>query len=116
MIVKAVKAGYSVPIGGDTSEPGYNRYEGIAFVPEIDIPQDLINQESREYRIYNESTGDDHAVHLIGYIQINGVDWFLIKDSSRSAYQSEHPGYYFYRGDYVKLKMLNAVVPTHLLK
>ena len=114
VIVKAVKAGYSVPIGGDTSEPGYNRYEGIAFIPDVDIPVELINQESREYRIDNETTGDDHAVHVVGYVQIDGIDWFLIKDSSRSAYQSEHPGYYFYRGDYVKLKMLNAIVPSHL--
>jgi bleomycin hydrolase len=114
-IVKAVKAGYSVPIGGDTSEPGYNRYAGIAFVPECDIPQDYINQDAREYRINNETTGDDHAVHIVGYVSLNGVDWFLIKDSSRTAYQSDHPGYYYYRGDYVKLKMLNAIVPNHLI-
>ena len=116
VILKAVKAGYSVPIGGDTSEPGYNRYEGIAFIPETDIPQEFIDQDAREYRIYNETTGDDHAVHIVGYVNLNGVDWFLLKDSSRSAYQSDHPGYYFYREDYIKLKMLNAIVPSYLVK
>ena len=110
-IVNTIKAGITVPIGGDTSEPGYNRYAGIAFIPKADMSQQDINQDAREYRIYNETTGDDHAVHIVGYTNINGVDWFLIKDSSRSAYQSNHPGYYYMRGDYIKLKMLNAIVP-----
>ncbi len=114
-IIKALNAGYSVPIGGDTSEPGYNRYAGIAFIPIADISQEGINQDAREYRINNESTGDDHAVHIVGYLNLNGVDWFLIKDSSRNAYQSVHPGYYYFRGDYVKLKMLDAVVPKKLI-
>lgn len=114
-IIAALQAGFTVPIAGDISEPGYNRYAGIAFIPKADIAQNDINQDSREYRIYNESTSDDHAIHIIGYTQINGVDWFLIKDSSRSAYQSGHPGYYYYRGDYVKLKMLNAIVPKYLI-
>ncbi|MCF7832096.1 MAG: peptidase C1 [Candidatus Marinimicrobia bacterium] len=115
-IVKAIKNGYSVPIGGDTSEPGFNRYAGIAFIPTADIPLEYIDQDAREYRINNETTGDDHAIHIVGYVQINGVDWFLIKDSSRTAYQSSHPGYYYFRGDYIKLKMLNAVVPTDFIK
>lgn len=114
-IVKALKSGFSVPIGGDTSEPGYNRYAGIAFVPECDIPQAYIDQDAREFRINNETTGDDHAVHIVGYVNINGVDWFLIKDSSRTAYQSDHPGYYYYRGDFLKLKTLNAVVPVNMV-
>ena len=115
VILNAVQKGYSVPITGDTSEPGYNRYAGIAFIPSADIPQNFIDQDAREYRIYNGTTGDDHAIHIVGYVQINGVDWFLIKDSSRTAYQSSHPGYYYFRGDYIKLKMLNAVVPSHLI-
>ncbi len=109
---RAVKDGFTVPIGGDTSEPGYNRYAGIAFIPVADIPADLIDDDAREYRIYSGSTGDDHAVHIVGYAEFNGEDWFLIKDSSRSAYTSGHPGYYFYRGDYIRLKMLMAVVPN----
>ena len=111
-IVNTIKQGISVPIGGDTDEPGYNRYAGIAFIPEADIPTENISQDAREFRINNGTTGDDHALHIVGYLNLNGVDWFLIKDSWRDAWQSDHPGYYYYRGDYVKLKMLNAVVPS----
>ncbi|MBN2780988.1 MAG: hypothetical protein JXR21_03390 [Candidatus Marinimicrobia bacterium] len=111
-IRRAVKDGCTVPIGGDTSEPGYNRYAGIAFIPVADVPADDIDDDVREYRIYGGSTGDDHAVHIVGYAEFNGEDWFLIKDSSRSAYTSDHPGYYFYRGDYIRLKMLTAVLPN----
>ncbi len=115
-ILKSVKEGYSVPITGDTSEPGINRYAGIAFIPTADIAVENIDQDAREYRIFNETTGDDHAIHIVGVVQINGVDWFLIKDSSRTAYQSAHPGYYYFRGDYIKLKMLNAIVPSYLIE
>ncbi|MFO7840880.1 MAG: C1 family peptidase [Fidelibacterota bacterium] len=115
-IVSAVKNGYPVAIGGDTSEPGYNRYQDVAFVPEADIPPGRIDQDVREYRIYNGSTGDDHGVHIVGYKSINGKDWFLIKDSSRNAYTGNFPGYYFYRGDYIRLKMLTAAVPRKFVE
>ncbi|MFA6618382.1 MAG: peptidase C1 [Candidatus Neomarinimicrobiota bacterium] len=115
-IVNTIKAGITVPIAGDISEAGYNRYTGIAFIPKADIALEDIDQDSREYRIYNGTTGDDHALLIVAYTEINGVDWFLIKDSARMAWQSTHPGYYYYRGDYIKLKMLNAIVPTQLIE
>ena len=42
-IVNTIKAGITVPIGGDTSEPGYNRYTGIAFIPSAVISQENQN-------------------------------------------------------------------------
>lgn len=115
-ILNTIKAGITVPISGDISEPGYSRYTGIAFIPKADIALENIDQDAREYRIYNGTTNDDHALHIVGYLQIEGVDWFLVKDSARMAWQSAHPGYYYYRGDYVRLKILNAIVPTQLIE
>ena len=106
----AIKNGYTLAIGGDVSEPGYNGFEDVAFVPDFDIPIDYINQDSREYRVYNGSTEDDHGIHVVGYTKYAGHDWFLIKDSGRGSRHGEFYGYYFYRGDYVRLKMLGFTV------
>jgi len=116
VILKAIKAGYSVGIGGDVSEPGKLGFQDVCFVPSFDIPARFINQDAREYRIANETTADDHGIHLVGYSRVRGHDWFLIKDSGRSARWGRHEGYYFFRGDYVKLKMLTFTVHKDIVK
>ncbi len=110
IIKYAITHGYSIAIGGDVSEPGYNGKEDAAVIPTFDIPPQYIDQSSREYRIYNHTTTDDHGIHLIGYKRIGDWDWFLIKDSARSSRWGKFKGYYFYREDYIKLKMLTILV------
>jgi bleomycin hydrolase len=116
IIKEGIKNGFSIAIGGDVSEPGYEGFEDCAIVPTFDIPEEYIDQSARELRIYNNTTEDDHGVHLVGYAEIDGKDWFLIKDSARSSRWGKFEGYYFYRGDYVKLKMLTITVHKDLLK
>ncbi len=109
-IKNSVKSGYSVCIGGDVSEPGYYGPEDACVIPTFDIPQEYIDQDSRELRIFKKTTDDDHGVHLIGYTRKSGKDWFLIKDSARASRHGKFHGYIFYREDYVKLKMLSYIV------
>jgi bleomycin hydrolase len=116
LIVKAVKAGYSVAIGGDVSEPGKLGFQDVCFIPSFDIPQQYINQDAREYRIDNKTSEDDHGIHLVGFTRYKGHDWFLIKDSGRSARWGKFSGYFFFRGDYIKLKMLTYTVHKDILK
>jgi len=110
IIQKALETGYTLCIGGDVSEPGYYGKEDAAFIPTFDIPQEYINQDSRELRIQNGATEDDHGVHIIGYTKVGEYNWYLIKDSARSSRQGQYEGYYFYREDYPKLKMLTFSV------
>lgn len=105
----AVSRGFSVCIGGDVSEPGYNGTEDVAIVPTFDCPPEYIDQSAREYRFENGSTGDDHGIHVVGLTRQGDHDWYLVKDSSRSG-QRGVPGYYFYRDDYMRLKMLTFMV------
>ncbi len=112
----ATDKGYTVAIGGDVSEPGYNGYEDAAVVPTFDIPQEYIDQDSREFRIYNKTTGDDHGIHLLARKRIGKHDWYLIKDSSRAARHGKFEGYLFYRDDYIKLKMLSYMVHKDVVK
>ena len=115
-ILAAVDEGYTVCIGGDVSEPGYNGFEDIALVPSFDIPQDFIDQDSREFRFYNRTTQDDHGLHLLARVELDGRDWFLIKDSARASRHGKHEGYLFYRGDYIRLKMLTYLVHRDILE
>lgn len=110
-VIKAsAQAGYTISLGGDTSEPGHDGGEGAAVIPSWDIPSAYIDQASRELRIASGATGDDHGIHALGFLRHGGRDWFLIKDSGSSAQLDDSPGYYFYDGDYVRLKMLSAMV------
>ncbi|MCK9997213.1 MAG: peptidase C1 [Candidatus Krumholzibacteria bacterium] len=116
VIKNAITDGYTVSVGGDNSEAGMDGKFDVAIVPEWDIPSDYINQGSREFRIANGTTGDDHGVHVVGYLELDGRDWFLIKDSNRSSRLGEHKGYYFWDGDYIKLKMLSFTIHEDRLK
>ena len=106
----AIKSGYSLDVAVDVSEPGKDGENDVMFIPEYDIPGDHIDQLAREYRFAHEVTTDDHGVHLVGYAEHAGHDWFLVKDSGRSARRGKHKGYYFIRDDYVRLKMLSFTV------
>ena len=116
VIKGAVNDGYTVSIGGDNSEAGMDGRFDVAIVPAWDIPAEFINQGSREFRIANGTTGDDHGVHVVGFTQVGGRDWFLIKDSNRSSRLGQHKGYYFWDGDYIKLKMLSFTIHEDRLK
>lgn len=117
VILSAVNRGYSLAIGGDVSEPGLYGKRDLAVIPSFDIPSELIDQDSRELRISNKTTGDDHGIHLVGHTRTaDGHDWFLIKDSNRSSRLGQFKGYYMYRDDYVRLKMLTITVHRDLVE
>jgi bleomycin hydrolase len=110
ILKNAISRGYSLALGGDTSEPGYEGHAGIGIVPTFDIPPEAIDEYARQFRFSNGTSTDDHGIHLVGYKQLDGVDWYLIKDSGSGSRNNSHPGYYFYREDYVKLKILDFLV------
>ncbi|MBA4311622.1 MAG: peptidase C1 [Chlorobiaceae bacterium] len=113
---KAVRNGYSVCIGGDVSEPGIDGHAGMAVVPSFDIPSSYIDESARQMRFSNGTTGDDHGIHLVGYKEMDGKNWYLIKDSGSGSRNNTHPGYYFYHEDFVKLKMLGFMVHKDAVK
>jgi len=109
-IVNSLQKGYSVVFGGDVSEPAISGEEGLAIVPTFDILPALINQDSREFRFYNQTSTDDHAIHAVGLSQLDDHTWFLIKDSGGGAHRGPFKGYEMFRDDFVKLKMLVFMV------
>jgi bleomycin hydrolase len=115
LLPEAVDRGYTLAIGGDNSEPGLDGHFDAAVVPSWDIPADRIDQAAREHRIRNGETGDDHGLHVVGRTRLGDRDWYLIKDSNRSSRLGAFKGYYFFDGDYIKLKMLTIMVHRDVL-
>lgn len=109
-IKNAMKKGYTIAIGGDVSEPGYDFSAGAAVVPSFDIPSEYIDDYARQFRFTNGTTEDDHGLHMVGYTEKDGKTWFMIKDSGAGAQNAKNRGYYFYHEDYVKLKIMDFMV------
>ncbi|MDD3078671.1 MAG: C1 family peptidase [Paludibacter sp.] len=123
IVKKAIKAGYTLSIGGDVSETGFSRETNCAMIPDYDIPQAYINDDARAFRFLNETTTDDHGMQLIGILENykgTGHDWYLIKDSSSGSRniskENASFGYYFFRDDYIKLKMMDFTVNKAAIK
>jgi len=109
-ITKALKNGFTAALGGDVSEPGKSGDHDIAVIPNFDIHPVFIGQDSREFRFVNRTSTDDHAIHAVGIKEDEPHTWILVKDSGRSAYSGRHQGYYFFREDFIQLKMLTFTV------
>ena len=123
IIHKAIREGYTMSIGGDVSEAGFGRATQCAMIPDFDIPSAYINEDSRAFRFDNETTTDDHGMHLVGYLENynkDGKDWYLIKDSSSGSRNNDPNapefGYYFFSQDYVKLKMMGFTIHKDAVK
>jgi len=116
ILKNALEKGYSVSIGGDVSEAGYDAKAKSAIVPSFDIPSNYINEDSRQFRFSNGTTEDDHGIHLCGYKKKDGKYWFLIKDSAADSRNYGDIGYYFYTEDYIKLKMIEFLVHKDIIK
>ncbi len=116
----AIKNHYTVVVGGDVSEAGFSRESQVAIIPSFDIPVADIDDNARQFRFSNGTTTDDHGMHLIGWYEKDGSDWYLIKDSGSGSRNNDEAspefGYYFFRGDYIKLKMMSFLVHKDAVK
>jgi bleomycin hydrolase len=120
---EAIRDGYTICIGGDVSEPGLISSTQCAMIPDFDIPSAYINDDARAFRFANETTTDDHGMHLVGYVENfngDGKDWYLVKDSGSSSRNNDTQkpefGYYFFHEDFVKLKIMGFTVHKDAVK
>jgi bleomycin hydrolase len=117
----SIENGFTMAIGGDVSEAGINRNTNCAMIPDFDIPYAYINENARQFRFSNNTTTDDHGMHCVGYYKAkDGKMWYLVKDSSSGSRNvgetDKRFGYYFFRDDYAKLKMMNITVHKDAFK
>jgi len=115
-VKNAIENGYTMTIGGDVSEAGYDSWHKVGIIPTFDIPSEYIDESARQFRFSNKTTTDDHGIHLVGYMEKDGENWFLIKDSASGSRNTGAKGYYFYHEDYVKLKIMDFMVHKDAVK
>jgi bleomycin hydrolase len=116
VVARALQKGYTITLGGDTSEPGYDDLTEVAMVPTFDIPAAYIDEDARQLRWSNGTTTDDHGIHVVGIMQKANGNWYLIKDSGSGSRNGPHKGYRFYHQDYIKLKMLDMMVHKDMVE
>lgn len=106
----AISNGYTVCVCGDVSEPGYDKYTKAGIIPTFDIPSDYIDEDSREYRLNNQVTYDDHCLHIVGLKVVDGKTWFMIRDSGSGGFEVVPCGYRFVNEDYFRLKFITLMM------
>ncbi len=106
----AIANGYSVAIDMDNSEPSDRLTKQCAFIPDYEVPKDSVTQSTRENQFQSGATTDDHVMHIIAYRKFGNEDWFLAKDSWRTAWEGPNHGYFFFHESYIKLKVLAYLV------
>jgi bleomycin hydrolase len=106
----ALRNGFSAAIDLDDTEPSYQVTGRYCIIPDFDLSASRITQAARELRFQDGGTSDDHAIHMIGYKDFGGADWFLAKDSGKVAWRNGNQGVLFLHGPYVKLKVLAFLV------
>jgi len=106
----ALRAGFTVAVEMDNTEPSYKVTGRYCLVPDFDLPARDLTQAARELRFLNGATSDDHAIHIIGFASLRGEEWFLAKDSGRLAWRDGNQGTLFLQSAYVKLKVLAFLV------
>ena len=120
IVKEAIRKGFTIAIGGDVSEPGFDRDNQVGIIPTFDIPSAYIDDYAKEMRFSDKSTTDDHGMHLVGYMEQDGKDWFLIKDSSSGSRNNDPTakefGYYFMNEDYIKLKIMDITLHKDAVK
>jgi bleomycin hydrolase len=113
---QAANDGYSIFLAGDVSEAGIDGNTDVAIIPSFDIPSEYIDEDARQFRISNNTTTDDHGIHIVGVTKIGDKYWYLIKDSGSGGFNGKTPGYFYYDEDYIKLKMLYFTIHKSAIK
>lgn len=120
VLSNSIDNGYTISIGGDVSEPGFDKIAQVGIIPSFDIPSEYIDENARLIRFQNGSTTDDHAMHLVGYKKQKNATWYLVKDSGSGSRncgeECKQFGYYFIHEDFVKLKFMSFTVHKDAVK
>ncbi len=127
LIDTALAKGYSVLWDGDTSEKNFDRKKGLAIVPQEEAPEvvsedsdekkveepvkeKFITQEMRQETFDNQTTTDDHLMHITGRAKDQrGYDFYYVKNSWGTK-DKKYDGYWYMSEIYIRLKTIAIMV------
>lgn len=123
IIDHALKQGYTVTWATDVSEPYFSWPNGVAYVPENAMSLDakrmkkeerdalftevkkelVVTPEIRQAGLDNQTTTDDHGMHIVGLSKDqNGKEYYIVKNSWGE--DNDYKGYLNVSKAYVQLK------------
>ncbi len=135
---ESVKNGYTFAWGADVSEKGFSFKNGLAIVPEDEetikvkgkdnkhfsdagaekiadcfdepVKELEITQELRQEGYDNQTTTDDHGMHITGIVKDQkGTNYFIVKNSWGKK-NNDCDGYFYASFPYVKYKTMNILI------
>jgi bleomycin hydrolase len=135
---ESVKNGYTFAWASDVSEKGFSFKNGLAIVPEdektikvkgkdnkhfsdggADKTADCFDEPVKELKITqalrqegfdNQTTTDDHGMHITGIVKDQkGTKYFVVKNSWGNDY-NDCDGYFYASFPYVKYKTMNILI------
>ncbi|MEW6005964.1 MAG: C1 family peptidase [Stygiobacter sp.] len=125
LIDTALTKGYSVCWDGDTSEKSFNRKKGIAIIPQVEesesddkekeesdepVAEKFITQEMRQDAFDNQTTTDDHLMHIVGLARDKrGYKFYYVKNSWGTK-DKKYDGYVYMSEIYARLKTVAIMV------
>ncbi|GAB4256375.1 MAG: C1 family peptidase [Vicingaceae bacterium] len=133
----AIMNGYTFAWGADVSENGFSFRDGLAIVPEDEstirkkgddskffndagaekiadcfdepVKELEITQEMRQKAFDEQTTTDDHGMHVVGICKDQkGTKYFIVKNSWGT--KNDCDGYFYASFPYVKYKTINIMV------
>lgn len=121
VIDHALKNGYTVELDCDVSEPTFSASAGVAVIPveksmnekalEKPVSEMEVSQEYRQKLFENQSTTDDHLMHITGIIEDqNGTRYYKVKNSWGTGERVNHGGYVYMSEAYMRLKTISVMV------
>lgn len=124
VVDNALKNGYTVELDCDVSEPTFNARTGVAVIPKNETnnenamtspyPEKEISQEYRQKLFENQSTTDDHLMHITGMeVDQNGTKYYKVKNSWGTGLA--HGGYVYMSESYLRLKAISVMVHKNAL-
>jgi bleomycin hydrolase len=106
---RALKAGFTVALDVDVSEPGFGP-KGVAQMPEDLEQPGAVTQALREEMFVKGDTTDDHLMHIVGLMKdAAGKRWYLVKDSGGEG-RWRWKGHMAMSENYVRAKGLGFMV------
>ncbi len=119
----ALENGFSIAWDGDVSEKFFDKKKCIAIVPadtveEIEdndkskspIKEKFITQEMRQETFDNQTTTDDHLMHIVGLAKNqNGTKYYYTKNSWGTK-NKKYNGYWYMSESYARLKVIAIII------
>jgi len=138
LMESAVMNGYTFAWGADVSEKGFSSRDALAILPKDEstikekgkdevffngagsekisnafmqpVEERWVTQEERQAAFDEQTTTDDHGMHITGIVKDQkGSKYFIVKNSWGTKY-NQRDGYFYASFPYVRYKTMNIMI------